>query len=140
MLLQTRHLVVVLALALATGACGDGEQSTGLNTKSPGSEIPVYTDFEELERRPGGNSSRRVVQISYRSSAGFDDVRGFYQSKLESDGWTLAHDSDLTEATASPGARKIQFEKGRETLGIEYAGEHPKGKWTYFVVHGIAAQ
>lgn len=77
-------------------------------------EAPVYPDFTEV----GSNlkSSYTVVDLTkhYRSSANFDDVKKFYQSSLQRDGWTLIA-AGVGGGTES---RELRFKKGQFTISI----------------------
>lgn len=77
-------------------------------------KTPVYPDFIEVDANL--KSGYTVVDLTkyYRSSANFDDVKKFYQSSLERDGWTPI----IEGVSAGTESRELEFKKGQFTISI----------------------
>lgn len=114
------------------GACGllIGIYFFGLRQRSPNRDgaklkevqelsytTPVYPDFAQVDSNL--KSGYSVVDLTkyYRSSANFDDVKKFYQSSLQPDGWTRI----IEGLSAGAEGRELKFKKGQFTISIFHA-------------------
>jgi len=79
-------------------------------------ELPKPKDFKFSYKALGGNSRTSNVSHGYKSDLKFSEVKDFYISYFEKEGWTL---EELWNDDRSPLPKLLEYRKGKQTVHLE---------------------
>lgn len=96
--------------------------------------VPIHPTFIEVERLTVSEASEAEVAYEYRSSASFDQVRGFYQERLAGSDWQFVDESMVKDRGRLKGERLLEFRQGDYDLDVKYAGQRASALgWNYAI-------
>jgi len=97
------------------------------------STIRTHPEFSQVDQ--GSLQNNRVAMLirNYKSGAGYDQVKGFYEHELVGQGWRLVEEKRLSDWGRDKGGRSLTFSKGEYRLTMEYAGDNSGGQWDYSI-------
>ncbi|SRR6266542_438605 len=95
-------------------------------------EFPLYPGMVATSSASSSAGRKAYKGTSFRSSAPYEDVKGFYIEKLGAQAWTFKNEKRLSKWGRDRGGRELNWRKGAYELSIEYAGNDNRD-WDYGV-------
>lgn len=116
-------LIFVLFVYVAKEASPNRGDAKLKELQGLSSETPTYPSFQIVNKSYSSRYLDAGVYEYYRSTAKYDDVKGFYSGTLSQRGWSL--DGEDKE-------KKMTFRKGELRIVIEF-GNDTDQSWNYAV-------
>jgi hypothetical protein len=140
MLYRLTALLVIVASFVMVNACKNlGPNANDQKLKEVEhlvTGIPVYSGMIEISSHTISKVHAATVSKYYKSSASYNDVKGFYIEQMQRLGWQLKDEDNVKDWQKDLGGRELVFRNGEFSFAIQYAGEKSGYTWEYATTLG----
>jgi hypothetical protein len=74
---------------------------------------------------------RVFLNSTYESQLSYDNLKQFYTSNLQRNGWHILRETPITDLGRNLGGREITFCKGPYEADLQFAGDKATFAWNY---------
>ncbi len=92
-------------------------------------ELPEDATVRSVDDNP--EWGHVFISGTYATHLGYEELKRFYRSELERNGWRLAGEKDLADWGRDLGGRQLTFCKKPYEANLEYAGQKAQYGWDY---------
>ena len=130
-ILRSRLKLLLLPLLIASCFSPAQDKARLEEVKGIWAAFPLYPGMVEVNNSTSSGFGKAFMSKSFRSGAGYDDVKRFYLERLGQDGWSFSGERNLKGITSDLGGREMKFHRGDYEVTIEYATEKADYGWQY---------
>ena len=128
-----RRTFAAVFLSLACFGCWSAKEDAAKleEIRSVWAQLPTYPGMEETNSNTTSGGGKAMISKKFRSDARYEDVRDFYVSRLEPEGWKIESEQELKDWGRDFGGHEIRLRKADLSFVIEHADRSADYGWEY---------